>query len=310
MRIPAVLVLGLLLSACGTQDTGSRQASASPTESPPAVLRDGDRVTATGRVVQVPGSPVRLCAPETRADVGYEPGMEPPPAMCERGLDLEGADPSTLTDHRKKAGAAEGRARIVGVLQGDTVQVEQQSPPRREERQDRAFEEVRCPAPQGGWPRDPSILRGPGYEPEGDANMNRERPALDAYRAKHPAEFVDVAYLRPFPDSVLLGVLALHEPARANIEQALRPTYGKRLCVVVSRYSATELQAVDRDVTALWRDAEQYGLHSGGSTVGSDLQRRVELDVLRITDELLELVGRHPPGLVHLQPWLARAPER
>lgn len=116
-----------------------------------------------------------------------------------------------------------------------------------------------CPAPEGGWPRDPSILRGPGHEPEGDANMDRERPAFEARLAQHPADIVDVSYLRPFPDSVLLGVSTPHERARAAVEQALRPTYGVRLCVVVARHSPAELRAVDDEVTALWGDRERHG---------------------------------------------------
>ncbi len=314
VRIPAALVLGVLLSACGTQEAGGGKAATAPPPSAHAVLRDGDSVTATGRIVHVPGGPVRLCAPQDEAGMGPEPGSEPPTVMCQQGLDLAGADLSTLTDRRERAGAVEGWARIVGVLHGDAVQVEQQSPARRDGRPDDdlapPLRDVPCPAPEGGWPRDPSILRGPGDVPEGDANLDRERPTLDAYRAAHPAEFVDIAYLRPFPDSVLLGVVALHEQARADIEQALRPTYGDRLCVVVSRYSADELRAVGSDVSALWRDAARHGLRGSGTTVGDDLQRRVDLFVVRVTDELLALVRRHPRGLVHLEPWLVQAPER
>lgn len=67
----------------------SQRVAATP--APPAgVLRDGDPVMAGGRVVQVPGRPARLCAPEARDDIGYEPGREPPPELCELGVDLEG----------------------------------------------------------------------------------------------------------------------------------------------------------------------------------------------------------------------------
>jgi hypothetical protein len=83
-----------------------------------------------------------------------------------------------------------------------------------------------------------------------------------------------------------------------------------RLCVVVSRYSADEMSAVDRDVEVLWREPERYGLLSSGQTVGDDLQRQVELSVVRMTDELLAAMDRHPPGLLRVEPWLVRAPER
>ena len=103
---------------------------------------------------------------------------------------------------------------------------------------------------------------------------------------------------------------AAHERARAAVEHALRPTYGVRLCVVVSRYSTDELAAVDRDVEVLWREPERHGMLSIGQTVGDDLQRQVELSVVRMTDELHGAMDRHPPGLLRVDPWLVRAPER
>ncbi len=193
--LAALLTAGLLLTACGAGPDADSTLETSPAD---PVLRDGDRVTATGRVVQVPGSRVRFCATEAFDAVGYAPGTEPPPRMCEQGVWVEGADLATLQDRREKAGAVEGWATLTGVLEGDTVRVEEQAAPDRS-RPAEVGQHVPCPAPAGGWPRDPAILRGPGYQPEGDANMDAERPALERYRAEHPGAVLDVALLRPVP---------------------------------------------------------------------------------------------------------------
>lgn len=302
--LPAVLVL-LALTGCAAEP--DRVATAPGSAAPASqVVRDGDRVTASGRVVQVPGSEPRFCAPESIAGVGYAPGQEPPPQRCALGVDLVGVDLATLAERREKQGAVEGRATLTGTYDDGVLTVEQQSPPPPPQTVGPPFEaqDPPCPDPEGGWPRDASILRGPGYEPEGDANMEAERPALDAHRAAHPEQYVDIALLRPFPDSVLLGVITPDEAARAAVEEALRPAYGERLCVVVSRFTTEQLAAAARDVGV---DVER-GIYAGTERhLGDDLQLSVRYDVVMVTEELQAAVDRHPDGMVVLDPWLVPA---
>lgn len=280
------------------------------------VIRDGDRVTATGTVVQVPGAPPRLCAPVPTSGIGYAPGKEPAPELCELGVDLDRVDLGALADRREKDGAVEGGATITGTYRraatgtaSGTVEVEsQESPPTTD--QPRPFEPSSppCPAPEGGWPRDPSILRGPGSQPEGDANMDRERPALEAYRAEHPEHVVEVALVRPSPDSVLLGVVAPDEAARDAVEAGLRPTYGERLCVVVSRYTRAEIDAARQGVSPLNEELRAEGLHSGGGVgVSDDLQVVVRASAVLVTEKVHAALERHPAGLVELDSWLLHA---
>lgn len=313
LGLTAVSVAALVLLPGADGDPDRLGPAAGPGD---PVIRDGDRVTATGTVVQVPGAPPRLCAPVPTADVGYPPGQEPAPELCELGVDLDDVDLDSLVDRREKDGAVEGRATITGTYRraatgtaSGTVAVESQhSPPTTEE--PRAFEPSTppCPAPEGGWPRDPAVLRGPGSEPEGDANMDRERPALEAYRAEHPEHVVEVALVRPFPDSVLLGVIATDEAARDAVEAGLRPTYGKRLCVVASRFSRAEIDAARAEVSPLNEELRAEGMHSGGGVgVSDDLQVVVRSSAVLVTEKLQAALERHPAGLVELDSWLVHA---
>lgn len=269
------------------------------------VVRDGTRVTATGSVVSVPDRPVRLCAPVAQIGIGYAPGQEPPPRYCELGVDVEGVDLSALADRREKAGAVEGVATLTGTYRDGTLVVEQQDPPAEPARAEQEPDVPPCEAPDGGWPRDAGLLRGPGHEPEGDVNMMAEQPAMDAYRAEHPDDVVTIALLRPFPDSVLMGVSAVDAAAAERAEQALRPAYGERLCVVVSRFTRAQVTAAQAEIPIGDEEGTRLGVMGGaGEGVSDDLQVEVGYDVVMVTEELQRRADRHPPGLIALRPWL------
>jgi hypothetical protein len=303
-RAAILLALSLLAVGCARDPQQDRLETRAAPSATSEAIHDGDRVAASGRVVQVPGSRVRLCSPEIITGVGYPPGQEPAPAMCEQGVWLEDADMATLTDRREKAGAVEGWARIVGVLRDGTVSVETQTPP--EQAAPEQSSSVPCPEPTGGWPRDPRMSLGPDGT-EGDVNMDRERPVLDRYRAEHADDVVDILLLRPFPNSVLLGVLARDERAKQAIEAGLRDTYGTRLCVTVSRFTQEQVAAADAELGAAKPDRRSQGVYQSGRGIGDDMQLQVELEVVMLTDALARDIARQPDGLVRVVPWLVRA---
>lgn len=269
------------------------------------VVRDGTRVTGTGSVVAVPGRAVRFCAPVARADIGYAPGQEPAPEYCELGVDAEGVDLEALASPREKEGAVEGQATLTGTYRDGTLVVEEQEPPTPHTPGDEVEGPPPCEAPEGGWPRDPALLRGPGHEPEGDANMLAEQPAMDRYRAEHPGDVVQIALLRPFPDSVLMGVSAVDEAAAERAAEALLPAYGKRLCVVVSRFTRAQITAAQAEIRVGSDEGRRLGVMGGaGEGVSDDLQVEVGYDVVMVTEELQRRAQEHPPGLLVLRPWL------
>lgn len=299
------LAAGVLLSL---PDDRAERLRTQQSVAPAQVVGDGTKITATGSVVAVPGRAVRFCAPVARADVGYAPGQEPAPTYCEFGVDAEGVDLSALVDRREKEGAVEGRATLTGTYRNGMLVVEQQDQPGLTTPGQEEQAPVPCTAPEGGWPRDASLLRGPGYEPEGDSNMMAQQPAMDRYRAAHPSDIVTLALLRPFPDSVLMGVSAVGGAAAARAVEALRPAYGERLCVVVSRFTRAQVTAAQEEVRVGSDDARRLGVTGGaGEGVSDDLQVEVGYDVVMINAELQRRSQKHPPGLLVLRPWLVPA---
>lgn len=304
LGLAAVAAAGLLVLS---GDEPERLETLSP-GGPVAVVGDGSRVTGTGQVVAVPGRSVRFCAPVARADIGYPEGQEPPPQYCEMGVDVAGIDLSTLVDRREAQGSVEGLAQLTGTYDDGVLTVEEQAPPRWPESRE-APDVPPCDPPDGGWPRDPRLLAPLGSPDEGDVNLVAEQPALDRYRAEHPRDVVTVALLRPFPDSVLLGVAASDAAAARRAEQALRPAYGPRLCVVLSRYTRAQVTAAQAMVDIASPESTRLGVFGGaGEGISDDLQVEVGYDVVMVTEELARRVEQHPDGLVALRPWLAPAP--
>lgn len=286
-----------------------------PARASDGVVRDGTRVVGSGRVVRTADGTVQLCAgPEGRADVGHLPGKEPPPLPCPDNIavDLRGAyDLDLLRDRFEKAGAVEGWATLTGTLTGTyrqrTLTVERQElPPAPDTHGGGWYErsEPPCDPPPGGWPRDPRLLVPVGDPDDGDVNLIAEQPVLDRYRAAHPSRFVDVSLQRPFPDSAVLGVITPDEPARRAVEAALRPTYGERLCVVVSRYTREQVAEADRALRPYTPEADVLGIANTSVRVADGLQREVYAEVVAVTPELQAIADRFPAGLVRLEPTL------
>ncbi len=250
------------------------------------VLRVGQRVSASCRVVAVPGRPVRFCAPVPEPAIGYTRGHEPAPTYCDQGVDVEGVNLSTLSNRFEKAGAVRGFASLDVVYRGHgVVSVVHQAPRRVPEQSDNPPEQVPCPAPTGGWP-------------VGAKDENLDSTALESYTNAHPGAVVMPAFLRPSRTQVLAYVLTATDPAPVAAD--LRPAYGKRLCVVRSRYTKGQITRA-ADAFAVWTGPVYV---VGGGSLGPDAQPVVDVELTAVTPDMAALADRQPDGLVRLQPWL------
>ena len=307
MRRTGLAVGLVLLAACGTGGSVDSQDVAAP--APPCragtagderlPVVEGARVRGSGQVVAVPGRPVRLCAPVPTADVGYPPGQEPAPQFCEFGVDVEGVDVTELAHRREKDGAVSGSAVLTGVWREGSVHVEvQESPPPAPVIGADGFgphqvQTPPCPAPEGGWPR----------TFQGD-NIDEAQPGMAAFLAEHPGARDFLAFFRPGPDQVLLGVAVHGEQARADAERLLRPLVGERLCITDARYTPEQVEAARAD-PALRPEPPPGPVYGSGTGISDDIQPVQSLDVVMITEDLLAAADRHPPGLVAFRPAVA-----
>ena len=293
--LPAMLALAVL-TGCASADvvhhpasSASASASASASGYRRLVLRDGDRIRATGQVVSVPHRPVRFCAPVAEASVGYAAGQEPAPQYCDVGVDLVGADLATLTDRREKDGAIEGRADITGVYRAGGVTVSKQAAPPPPGTTTPAPDSPPCPAPSGGWPRGP---RG--------ENINTA--AASNYAARHPGSVQELAMLRPSENQVVALVLSTGDPA--PIQAALQAPMRNRVCVVRTRYTKAQIAATSaafRIGNPLTKAAHVDGTGHGLSHTG---QPTFVVQLPVVTEPVAELADRQPAGLVVLDAWL------
>jgi hypothetical protein len=259
--------------------------------SPRARLLPGDGATsasqlygATGRVVSVPGRPVRFCAP-----VGSDLVLRiptPPPAYCDFGVDVVGVDLARLTARREAQGAIEGEAALTGTLANGVLHVVRQSealPPEGP----RTYDTPPCPEPAGGWPT-------------GATDANLDLTAMQTYASAHPDQVVEVAFLRPSSRQVLAYVLTTGDVQQA--ENALRPSYGKSLCVFSSRFTKAQQLAARADPA--FAGGPRTQVYGSGDGLGRDGQIESYVSATILTPELEAAVARHPKGLVRLDLFL------
>ncbi len=244
------------------------------------ILHDGSQARATGRVVAYRGDvwfeppmPVRL--------VAHAPGHEPPPRPSGVGVRTSGVDLDRLSSRFEKDGAVAGWATLSGIWRGERLDVIEQSEESRDENPWRPFWRTPpCPPPPGGWPQ----------VPEG-SNIEPSPPSSIPGR-------VSVVVFRPTPTQVVL-VVATSQPEAA--EALLRPVYGDALCVVASRWSPDQVEAVRQ---ALHRHWAEWGVYEFGGRAGDDAQVTVAAKVVRVLPGIAEWSLTVPPGIVEVTPWL------
>lgn len=245
------------------------------------VLRDGDRVTATGLLVRndqgdwlQPHLPMALAGRAERR-VG---------SVWRGAVRITGADFATLANRFEQHGAVEGSATVSGVWTGGQLRVNQQTPPSRPARV-HPWVIPPCPPPPGGWP--PAT-------PWGDMPLKYDLGDLQRTGAA-----VAVTLFRPGEGGPVLVVAASDEAA---VEARLRPQLGVLLCVVPSRWTKAQLDEI-RDY--LCERHEQWQLFEWGTHHTGDGQARMTARLARVLPEIAAWADSLPDGIVALDPWLA-----
>jgi hypothetical protein len=246
----------------------------------------GDRVTGWG------------CVREADGGIWFDPPQAVPLAwgqplpLSRYAVRLEGADLGAVPTDLGADGSIPGFATVTGVWWGDRIAVETLSPVPPAPRRPAAgswWTRPPCPPPAGGWPV--------GVNGRPADNLTVDLGDLEATGAA-----VTVVQFRPGPGRLVLVVAAADEEA---VERRLRPQLGAQLCVVRSRWTRVQLDAV---TAVLMEKRDSWGIGGFGERGDDDGQAYVEATPFRVTADMAAWAASLPDGLLHVCPTLAPAP--
>jgi hypothetical protein len=263
------------------------------------IIREGDRVTASGRLVRnetgdwfEPPVPV---AAKYSLFRGVRPAWRGSVRIVGANFDDE------LRGRFERDGAVEGHAMLTGVWTASHLRVEHQALPQYRNRKIPSWEMPPCPPPQGGWARQTWVY---GIE---DVQTG-ERPAAqyvgldyDLGDLQETGAAVIVTTFRPSEDQAVLVVAAADPEA---VEARLRPQLGQLLCVVPSKWTRAELEAVRAHLHAHHEDWNLYAW--GGYSSTEDGQAKITARLTRMLPEAAAWAASLPTGILELEPWLTR----
>lgn len=248
------------------------------------VVRDGDRVTASGRLIRNrDGDWFEPALPETLIAFAERPVAAP----WRGAVRIVGGNFDDLVDRYEHDGAVEGYATVTGVWAPGQLRAIHQTTSEDAADRDPRWETPPCPPPPGGWPS-PNWGRG-------DHNLDYDLGDLMETGAA-----VAVTTFRPSDDQAVLVVAAADRDA---VETRLRPQLGELLCVVTSRWTKSDLDAVRAHLRAHW---DEWNLFQLGPLNGEDGQTRMTAALARVSPEIADWAAALPPGILALEPWLRR----
>jgi hypothetical protein len=251
------------------------------------VVRDGDRVAASGRLVRNRDGDRFEPALPHRLPFGVERRVAAPWRGAVR---ITGANFDDLTNRFEHDEAVEGYGTVTGIWSDDQFRVIRQTTPDNTPHPYPRWETPPCPPPAGGWPH---LDWGRGTRGRGEYNLDYDLGDLADSGAA-----VAVTTFRPSEDQAVLVVAAADRDA---VEAQLRPQLGDLLCVVTSQWTKAELDAVRTDLHAHWEEWNIYGL---GPSNGEDGQTRMAAQLTRVLPEIADWAISLAPGILALEPWL------
>jgi hypothetical protein len=253
------------------------------------VLRAGDRVQAWGRLVRTARG-TWFDPPVGKLLMLMDPRPVIPPSSS--AVPVSGADFGAVADRYELDGDVEGWATVTGTWSGRLIHIEQQISSRLSAPDDPPRWEVPpCPPPPGGWPR-------------GMNGRYPDRLDFDSGDLKETGAAVAIVTFLPGPDQAVLVVAAADPQA---VESRLRPQLGPQLCVVPSRWTKPEIDAVHGHLRDRLADWNVYYL---GVETLEDAQARVIVKLTRVLPEIAAWVASLPQGILKLDSWLLPAREK
>jgi hypothetical protein len=266
------------------------------------IIREGDRVTASGRLLRnetgdwfEPPVPVAATGSLFRSVRPAWPGSV-------RIVGANFDDELKLWRRFERDGAVEGYAMLTGIWTASHLRVEHQTLPEFQHPKIPSWKMPPCPPPQGGWPHQTWVY---GIKEV----QTGEYPAAqyvgldyDLGDLQETGAAVITTTFRPSEDQAVLVVAAADPEA---VEAHLRPQLGQLLCVIPSKWTRAELEAVRAHLHAHHDDWNLYAW--GGCTSTEDGQVLITARLTRMLPEIATWAASLPAGILDLEPWLTHA---
>ncbi len=262
------------------------------------LVRDGDRVEVTGKVIAAPERAVVYCPPVSAPSSS---GDDAPSCPADSAVTLTGVDLGRLAEPGTKDGVRFGYARLRGIWHDQTIAVDEQSMPAANALYGPPdTDPVPCPEPAGGWP-----------VPDPPRNDLPSTAAVERLAAQQPERFgaTWIAFpdgmprtARPWTVPVVLVVNLLD----GDVDRArrdLQPLYDGTLCVSSGDVTTSRLREAAHKGESLARDSRNGIVAISG--VGPDGQYTggpVAVSLLVVDEHLygefqtigLDLLNLHP----------------
>ena len=247
------------------------------------MVREGDRVAATGRLV--------------RNDLGdwFEPalwiaepgGLERRVRPVWRGaVRVAGADFDAVARRFEKDGLVEGWAAVTGTWSGEQLRAERQDAPVRTPAAHTRWAKPPCPPLRDGWPV--TVRRG-DIELSYDLGDLADTGAATAITLFHPR-----------PDQAVLVIAAADLVA---VEAWLDRSSARRCASCPAAGPRTSWSPSAGHLGQRW---QQWNLLQLGPRHAEDGQPRIAARLARVLPEIAVWAASLAPGIVALEPWLTR----
>ncbi|MEV5964134.1 hypothetical protein AB0L70_20360 [Kribbella sp. NPDC051952] len=241
--------------SAATPPGGSEQAFAPSNQTPndDLLVKPGDKVRVSGRVVAAPGKPAVFCAPLAVNAIGYPPGQEPAPSCpAEFAVTLRGVDLARLTGARVTKGVRTGTATLTGIWGADrSIDVQEQAAPT--EVVQTPLPELPCPPPAGGWVSKPSNVSSPAVQAFLDAHADQ---------LMGPVVYYPNGTARNAPVVIMIGVA---HGDLAALRSAFEQVYAGNLCMTPVLLSRGDTDRISNAFQQL-SDRKDLGIYmTGGS---------------------------------------------
>lgn len=239
------------------------------------LLKAGDVCTAFGVVVSIDEG-VTFGPPGAQAAVAPSPKPRPGDAA----LPIIGIDLDELMFRYELEGAIEGQATVTVVWRNGALEVVEQ----RAERPRISHPEFTippCPPPRGGWKATPGL----------------HLPSALLNELKAAGLLVTITMFGP-SDSKVHVITATDAK---EVVRRLGPQLAAGVCVVQSRYPATQIADLSRQALQHW---DSWGCYRTGQRTDHDGQVTIDVRVARVLPALVEWAEDVPEDLVRINAWL------